>query len=307
MTFEELGGAVFALCSQGRYEEAIGLIEQEGDALRGHEARGVFWTACLRSVAGDPDHALAVLREALDRGLWWSPVSLEWDSDLEALRAHPEFRELVEASGRKMRGAATADEPVMVVRDPEHPTGAVLLALHGASSSAATFAPRWEAAAALGVIVAVPQSPYASTSDGDAFTWPEPGVEEEVTETVARLREQRPVHLDRVVLAGFSQGGRLAVDMALRGEPFPVRGVITVAAGLGPGTEVPGLRRGAPRFWFLTGERDVGRDAIEAGDEALQACGFDSRLEVMPGLGHAFPDDFQDRLPEALEFVLGNG
>ncbi len=153
----------------------------------------------------------------------------------------------------------------------------------------------------------MPQSSFPASSDGDDFAWPEPGVEDELRAAVGGLQESHDVDAERLLLGGFSQGARLAVDMALRGEPFAVRGVVTVAAGVRPGTEVPAWRRdeAPPLLWFLTGERDVSREAIEELHMTLRDRGFGSRLEVVPDLGHEFPADFGDRLAEALGWVLG--
>lgn len=49
------------------------------------------------------------------------------------------------------------------------------------------------------------------------------------------------------------------------------------------------------------------REPAERLDGMFREAGVASHLEVVPGLGHAFPEDFADRLPEALSFVLGPG
>lgn len=50
--------------------------------------------ACLEAVSGDPEAALAALREAVDRGLR-SPAQMERDPDLESLRSLPAFHAIV--------------------------------------------------------------------------------------------------------------------------------------------------------------------------------------------------------------------
>jgi predicted esterase len=305
MTLEELRDRVYALYAEGRFDQALHVLEAERDALGGHEATGTFWATCLLSVAGRPDEAVATLQAGLDRGLWWSGSLLNWESDLDAVRGRADFRKLAGESDRRMRAGRTTT-PVLVVHRPERPTGALLIALHGASSTAEAFAPHWEAAARFGVTVAVPEPAFPSTSDADGFSWSEPGVGDEVEAILARIRADHAIDPDRIVLAGYSQGGRLAVEMALRAEPFPVRGVISVAAGLRSRAKppMPDLPASAPRFWFLTGEGDFSREAIEACHDALLARGVASSLEVVPGLGHELPGDFAERLPAALDWVL---
>jgi predicted esterase len=306
MTFEELDERVLTLYAEGRYAEALDLLERERTAVAGHPAVAAFYVACLHCVDGSPNIALDTLERGLAAGLWWSPVTLGRESDLAPLRGRAEFGALLRESDRRMR-AARVTEPVMRISRPERPSGTLLVVLHGAWSTAADVAPYWEEAAGAGVTVAVPQSPYPVTSDGGRFSWPEPGVQEEVSDALSRVKASEAFDPDRVILAGFSQGGRLAVDMGARGEPFPVDGVITVGAGLLPEENplVPGPGRVAPPFWFLTGEHDHGRESVERFHATLTDRGYRSRLDVVAGLGHSFPDDFAQRLPGALEWVLG--
>ncbi len=302
MTFEELEQRIYSLYREERYEEALRVLEEEREAMEGRAALAAVWTACLQCVGGQAGPALATLERALADGMWWSPVTLRREDDLVALRGRGRFEAVIEVSDRRMRAERRGD-PVLLLIEPKEPSGTLLIALHGAWSTAAGVAPRWEPAAETGVTVAVPQSPFASTSDVGLFSWPEPGVEEEVAATLVRVRASRR---DRVVLGGFSQGGRLAVVMALRGAPIAVSGVIAVGAGLLPEerVDVPAPGPHASAFWLLTGEHDHSRSAVEAVHAALVDRGYRSFLEVVPALGHEFPDDFARRLPKALDWVL---
>jgi acetyl esterase/lipase len=108
--------------------------------------------------------------------------------------------------------------------------------------------------------------------------------------------------------AGFSAGAGLAVTIALTGRPFEVRGAIAV----GPSGRDAEDRREAmgeaaargTRLWLLIGENDSVRDQTERLCEELHEAGVEYHLDVVPHLGHAFPEDFDRRLLEALDFVL---
>ena len=309
--FGALSDRVYALYAEGRYGAALELLRDQGPAFPEWSATTAFWTACLEAMDGDQDAALLTLRHSLEEGHWWSPVTLEWDPDLDPIRSRPEFRAIVEEADRRSREATSGQQPVLEILGPDAPTGAVLIALHGGGGNASEFTPHWRAACDVGVTVAVPQSPIRSTSDSpDRFAWPEPGVEDEVAATLDRVRAAVDVDPNRIALAGYSQGGRLAISMALRGEPVSIRGALTIAAGIRDGESMAGLISSAAargvRLWSLTGDHDFARPALEDLHTRAEQDGLQTRLTVVHGLGHAFPDDFSSRLASAIEFILAS-
>jgi hypothetical protein len=70
-------------------------------------------------------------------------------------------------------------------------------------------------------------------------------------------------------------------------------------------TARPAARRGV-RGWLITGDRDAAQQAVELLHAQLLDAGLECRIDVIPGLGHTFPDDFGERLKAALPFLLGD-
>jgi predicted esterase len=132
---------------------------------------------------------------------------------------------------------------------------------------------------------------------------------QEVHAHYERLCAGFPVDPRRVVLAGFSQGGGLAAWLALSGT-IPARGLILVGPFLPDVNAVVPLleehdMRGR-RAYLVAGLRDrycygVARQLAEI----LPRHGVACKLEVCADLEHMFPADFDQKLPAALEFVLG--
>jgi adenylate cyclase len=86
--------AAVALCRTGRRAE--GLAWAERALAADPEDAGVRYNvACLYAVAGEPERALACLEEARGMG-FGNRAWLERDPDLEAVREHPRFRELLD-------------------------------------------------------------------------------------------------------------------------------------------------------------------------------------------------------------------
>jgi acetyl esterase/lipase len=133
----------------------------------------------------------------------------------------------------------------------------------------------------------------------------------EIQEHYDALCRQHAVDPDRVVVAGFSMGGELAIWLALSGT-IEARGFIAVGPG-GPYMNEPdrwvplieaSQGRGL-RGYLVVGELDVFcYEGTLALAELLKARGVPCQLEVHPNLGHDFPPEFQQSLARTLEFIL---
>jgi len=92
----EVWAPVNPLYQEGRYEEAADLAAPLADAHP--EYAGLAYnTACVESLAGRPDQAIEHLRRAIEGSARFREFAAE-DSDLDAIREQPAFKELVAAS-----------------------------------------------------------------------------------------------------------------------------------------------------------------------------------------------------------------
>ncbi|HEY7280203.1 MAG TPA: hypothetical protein VID47_01310 [Actinomycetota bacterium] len=305
--FDEAVAAAFELYADGRYDDALAVLRAAGDVSLGRAAMRSYLVGCLRSVTGHPDDAVEAFERGLERGEWWRPDQLRSDPDLAQLRDDPRFGAVVEESTRRVAAADAEGRPELVLLDePDAPDGSLLIALHGGSGNAAEFATHWRAADRSGAVVAVPQSPLPAFPGGEMFHWPDPPeVARQLAGHLATIRRTR--HVDRVALAGLSQGARIALWLALRAEPEPVAGVVAVAgAGLDQlEPMLPGAAERGLRVWFVTGDRDFAREGVLAAHAAFVDAGIDCRLTEIAGRGHAMPPELDEQLPEMLAFVLG--
>jgi predicted esterase len=128
----------------------------------------------------------------------------------------------------------------------------------------------------------------------------------------ARLREQYAVDPNRVLVAGFSMGGELAIWLALTAA-IQVRGFIAVGPG-GPYIQEPDNwaplieagRERETRGYLVVGEQDI---FCYSGTQALATLlslhDIPYELEVHPCLGHEYPPEFEQSLSRALQFIGG--
>jgi len=203
-------------------------------------------------------------------------------------RARPELKVIEPAGGPR------AESPLLV-------------ALHYAGGNAEDFAGYWQIAVEEGWLVALPQSSQICYEDGYWWADREKG-KREVLDAFEQIKQDYSFDSQKVVLAGASQGGTLAMLLALEGT-IPSRGFLSVVPGMREDTlqELLSLLDSAPRDlrgWILTGERDYCVAlARRFHGEAVQR-GFRWELLVEPGMGHEFPQDFDLKLRKALAFLL---
>jgi predicted esterase len=309
-SFRSLQSRLFELYTNGDYRKALDLALDSEHHFPDQEGRIGFWLGCLYSRLGELDSAVRVLRTKMARGHWWAEERMLGDEDLAPLQDLPEFRSIIAECAARRREAQKSARPDLLVRVP--PGAApiagypMLIALHGRDGRADAFAPYWEESTAQGWMLSVPTSSLILSPDG--FGWDD---QETAERDVAWARDRtcamHRVDRNRMVLAGFSQGGALAIRMALKGDVVPARGFLVVApSSLREPSEVvsgwlgSAARRGV-RGWIFTGERDYARpQSVELRDR-LVASGVACELTIQPNVGHEFPSDFPTRLVSALE------
>lgn len=287
--YDDLVDRVEALYNDDQFSTALDLVEAESDGLDAWTAELAHLKACLYGASGDADRALQTLQAASAAGAWWQPSILTDDDDLAALQERPEFQELVAVSGDRV-----ADDPLPpLVVLPAVPAVGVVVALHGAGQRASHSARDWAGVIELGyALVCVESSQRMSPM---YRTWPD---RERAADDIARALDQLPAELNGVpvIAAGFSAGGRAALDWALAAHPVKVTGAVLVAPAL---RELPAASAGTlSPATILIGADD---DLLEVVDDAAaRLTSFGFTIERLHGLAHTFPADFFSRMEKIL-------
>jgi predicted esterase len=318
--FQPLRSAVFDLFTAGDPGAALP-VALEAEARFPAKGEVPFWLACIQCRLGDPDAALAALTAGLARGHYWPQEWLLEDDDLETLRARPELDPILRASARARIAASRAVDldPVRLaapeVGDDVAPVARVL-ALHGWGQDADEFALHWQAAAAHGFAIVVPRSSQ-QLSPG-FFVWDDREIARaDVTAQFCRAHALLPDLTEAaapppLLVAGFSQGGGLAVDLAVDAEPAPSVGFLAIAVGVedlappppNPDRLASGAARGL-RGRLLVGDEDEALAGAHALAEVADACGLKCALTVRPRAGHEMPEPPGRLLVGELTELLG--
>lgn len=253
------------------------------------------WYAHSRDAvaAGDLNAAESFVARAFAAGHLWR-VSLLDAPGLEALRGRPRFEEV--AAEARRRAAARNLLPALLVERPTSRAGVapLLLVLHGATGNAATELERWRPATGLGFIVAAAQSSQPATEDG--FCWDPP--RQRVWQDLRAIAGMLPAH-GRVVVAGFSQGAWVALNLALEATLVVAGSVVMVAPFAGAIDNLPPAWRRL-KVSILVGEHDPYRRGVDALALHLAGKGHHVSTDVIARLGHEYPPDFAARLPDLL-------
>jgi predicted esterase len=169
--------------------------------------------------------------------------------------------------------------------------------------NAAGIAAYYRDLAQQGWLVAALQSSQISNPGG--YVWDDHDVAvQEITEHYAGLCAEYPIDPQRVVLAGFSQGGGLAIQLAFE-QVLPACGFLSVA-GWRPDAAVLDTRPARPlRGALFTGGLDVNNlDVAQAIEKALQQHAVPYRLFHHDDIAHDYPAAFIAERDEALSFLL---
>lgn len=309
LDFRTVADRVMSAHAHGRYREALESVREAAPRFPDRAESIAYWEACLLARLNEPAQALLALRHGLQRGLWWSPEMLRRDPDLESVREDAEFVAIVEACERQLREAQAQAVLQLQVYRPSAASAAspLLIALHWRFRHLADFTPWWLPAVRQGTVLAIPRS--SQQLGMDAFGWDDrERTTRDIAEAYDRLRTAEQGDTRKVLLAGASQGGAVALELALAGSPVPAQGFILVVPAIHDVDAVladaaSAAQRGL-QGWVVTGDRDYGRDQAIALGERLTQWGIPCHVDVVPGLGHEFPGDFEARLPAALAYVL---
>lgn len=309
-TFSELRRAMFRHYGEARYREALAAAREAEERFPDQETRTAYWVACLLCRDGNADEAVRVLETARNHGHWWGEGLLKKDPDLEPLWGRPEFVRLAEGCREAHRAAQAAAKPRVFILCPDVPLSPsshpLLLSLHGRSGNAEEDAPYFQSATARGWIVALAQG--IQLEGEGMYTWDDPTqAKEDVAWAYGEVLRSHPVDPNRIILAGISQGGALALALTLQGKLLPACGFVAIIPSATLIEEAldhacEAARRGV-RGWIASGEKDPRCTRVRDLHAKLVRAGLVCHLEVFPNLGHEIPEDFAAQLSQALEFV----
>ena len=311
-TFDQLRTQVFQRIQNGEHAAALNLLEDHAGCFPAYDHLTTNWRMCMLAETGQTERALAIFKESVDQGIWWMEPVLREDPDLASLQGLPEFETLVETCKVLEQEALNRARPELVVLEPagDWPRPYPLLVVfHGYAGSAKDTLIEWQGLADQGWLVAAIQS--SQPVGFNAYAWSDTGrALADAGQSYQRLVENYPVDPQRMVAGGFSQGGGLAIRMALQ-ETFPMNGFIAVAPWLAEaeamGAQLAGPSPRRSRGYLVLGGQDQGHANFIHIQNLLDAACISHQAEEHPQAGHVYPPGFPETINRALAFIFQAG
>ena len=313
-TWSEIEEAAITLFDQEKFEEALTLVEQAAPKLQGREFEVSDLTMNILFEAGRTEEALSVWEKGLEEGFFYFVIPRS--DTFDGVRRNDRFRRLVARNNQLREIAQSESKPKYKVIKPAsyspEASYPLVMIIHGGNQSIVKAMDRWDPTA-IGddVIIAYVQS--SRRADTKSYRWDLGGVDiysvptaqDEVLGLYQEIVGAYAVDTGQVTLAGFSQGGNLALFMAAEGT-IPAKGFI---AGC-PATRTPlsletaraAAERGL-RGTIFVGAEDWAAAPAETTVSNFEEAGNPVNHIVMEDKGHEFPDNFDEVLREAVKQI----
>lgn len=313
-TWDAVQTAVTPLLEQEKIDEALAVIQQAAPKLPGREFEISDLTLEILFTAGRPDDAMTVWEKGLDDGYFYFVVPRL--ATYNAVRNSARFRTALARNNQLRDKANKAAKPEFKVITPASysPKASypLLMVIHGGNQSIVKAMGRWDPSG-MGddLIIAYVQS--SRMADSKSYRWDLGGVDiysaptaqEEVRGLYEKIVGEYSVDTEQVTLAGFSQGGNLALIMAAEGT-IPARGFVAgcpaIRSPIAPETAQSAAVRGL-RGTIFVGSEDWTAAPVKTTVDNFNEAGLSVNHIVMEGKGHEFPENFEEVLREAIKQI----
>ncbi len=304
---------LFSLYEKKKYQEAHNLALSLMSEY--HRKMGLLYNVayCTQGVMGNTERAIELMSEAADKGYWSDPEQLLKDDDLKAVREDNRFLTVLErfrvlaVQYAKDHGAKLEILKPESAKPETTESFPLIIALHGNTQTIEDSRKNWSFMTKKGWIVALPQSSQASMEG--SYVWNNFEIATpELKSFFEEITGNYNIDKNRVVIAGFSMGGALAADICLKNEISCNKFIL-----MGPyiqdvsvyADEISELGRRKGQGYIVVGENDA--ECIQGSKELAALCkahGVECIIDVIPGIGHEFPDDFSDLVSKAMEKLV---
>jgi predicted esterase len=304
--FIDLHREFLQLLEQKEWTKALILAEKAEFLYREKIHYTSFWKSCLLTKLNQPTEALTQLKLAIDQGVWWNPETLLNEEMLSSIKHDEKFQQIVQICKQRWQEQQRLAHPELYVMGNNKDKTAIL-SLHWRGDNARDFAEYWKSEEFLKQYV----FGFAQSSQVrgyETFCWDDKETAIKDIEYLYRVFQHNYLTKEtEVILAGASQGGKLAIELALAHPAIKVKGFIVVVPAIKDLDEfeqllASGEVRNVPGF-IITGRKDMFYDHTEKLCRLLKDYGIHCQLYVDEHEGHMFPKGFPKLLAEAIHFI----
>lgn len=218
------------------------------------------------------------------------------------------FHDLAEKD-QALRAAALAKaETVYKLVLPENYSPGVsyplLIIMHGGGSNLVKVQERWELIPEISSDYLICFIQSYRHYDSETFGW-SPGdrrTRQDIRNIYDDIVLSCPVDTSRVYLGGTSAGGTMALDLAFCGI-LPVSGIIAFCPGKPGDLDLSSMKNRYPAIFMLGGEQDHYLPRQKELALLFKDAGIRFTHEIVPGMGHGFPEQYRNVMTRALQFL----
>lgn len=274
---------------------------------------GLYNLACFLAQIGQTDPAFYWLQKAaLEEGV--DAEHAEVDNDLASLRRDARWnasvRNFLRASNRYFEQTPTHRVELFMPRGVSKETAIpVIVWLHGKGSHPGDFANDGCQPLADDMKAAIVGISGTKGRGPRSFVWSEnPALDaERVKKGLDEVRDRVTPKKGSVILMGFSQGAQMGLEIAVR-DPEAYAGAIVMSPGadasLNGLTPSPALAKRGFIITIGSKEHPGNMQLAQLDNTWLKSAKAKVTLKTYTGGGHAFPPDFDERLPQWVNFIL---
>jgi tetratricopeptide (TPR) repeat protein len=312
MNFEKTRNKVIKLWRQGNYREAIKIYEKALPRFPDRANEITLALAELYLSLGEYEKCLDKFEYGLKRKIMY-PLWLDADN-LKPLEKYERFTKIVEENTRLQAEATAKSAPRLRVLPPDNYSKEkkypLIMVLHGWNGSLEILDKQWESTMVRReFLLALVQS--SQVIQVNRFGWNDIQLGRKDVKTIyKKIIETYPVDKQQVIIGGFSQGGTMALDIAIN-DIIPVKGFVVLQPGLNLSTDFNGkilertLQQGLRGTIIASKTPKSLREQVK-----MTALSSEMHLPyryIISGTGHWYPRDFLQQLDTALEDIFYPG
>lgn len=298
MRYDREFDKALSLCFQNRMLEADNILQ---DIIKkyGYLETALHIQLCICSLSGELERGKVILRDIRDHGIWMNPNDLAGDTDLSALRKFHEFQELLNYSKAKYEESNYKAEMKVFEHNAECRNSCKdIMLIHGRGTNYKEVCETYLDRTILKDEHVICIQSAQAYSD-DRYCWDD--LERSVADIQSILSTYRN---DKMILAGVSQGARVAFDVFLQTDTIS-RLLLLIPALVNQKDELmqPPEAAEGRKIYIISGEKDMFYTSVKQTYEVIRNKGYDVTMVTMPDCGHFLPDDIDDILEDGLIFL----
>jgi len=304
--FESFKDDVRRTWAKGNQSSAIKLLQSKKDQYTtNYEQHTIlYYLGLLFLETEEYERSFAIFKEGFTHGFFFS----FWPQHLTKINKHPNGTNILRQNETLKIEFETASEIKYELIFPKeydpNRSYPLLYFLHGKNSSLDYLKRQWAPMQlSKEFIVALLQSP--SPTSNFTFDWTANVSDITLLQRIhLKISEDHPIDNSKVILSGFSNGARTALEWYFD-QTIPVVGFIAFSPSKSAVIDgANNLKIPEGRGVLITGEKDYMLSSQVATANTLLSQSFPLRLVVLPDHGHDYPSHFQKEMNSSINFIL---